>query len=96
MFKFTVTTTSTKLTDLLTPTQVEALRKAKSEVWYRFILQNIKWWSDIHIYVWDWEATLDSYILYSWNEKEDTYRNIDYINLIASWVDNTDIRIITT
>ena len=95
MFKFTVETVSKKLTELLTETQLAALERAKWEVWYKFILQ-VVWAQNIHIYIWDEDATLDSYILYAWNEKEDNYITLDSINLIADGANNTDVRIITS
>ena len=94
MFKFTVETTSKKLTELLTSDQIIQLQTTKRNVNFQFIIQ-VVWTQDVHINLRE-PATLDSYLLYSWNEKEDEYPNLEDINLIAEWANNTDVRIITT
>lgn len=94
MIKFTVETTSKNLTELLTDQQLEELKVAKRNTDYQFIIQ-VVWSQNIGIAIW-MTATLDSYILYSWNEKEDTYPDLKGINLISDGANNTDVRIITT
>lgn len=94
MIKFTVETTSKNLTELLTAQQVTDLTTAKRGKDFQIIIQVI-WSQPIHIGVWI-PATLNSYKLFSWNEKEDIYPNLKSVNLIADWANNTDVRIITT